>query len=95
MQSLEAYRRAKLSCRDFRRLYDRECHVCRFTMRLFERMQADGQSPAQLAAAAGEDLPAVAALLEAEHCDPELVVRLCRHLGLAPPPACPRRTGRR
>lgn len=91
MQSFESYRRAKLSRRDFRRRYARECHVCRHTMGIFKRMSDEGQSPTQLAAAAGEDQGAVAALLEAEHCDPELVVRLCRHLGAAPPPDCPRR----
>jgi hypothetical protein len=95
MQPLEAYRRAKLSRRDFRQLYARECHVCRHTLDLFGRMQAMGLSPAQLASAAGEDPAAVIALLDAEYCDPELMVRLARHLGVAAPPDCPRRTHRR
>lgn len=92
MQSFEAYRRDKLARKEFRQLYARECHVCPHTVRIFERMLTDGRSPKQLAAEAGEALSAIIALMDAEYCDPGLTVRLCRHLGLAAPSDCPRRT---
>ena len=91
MQPLDAYRRRKLAHTDFQRLYTRECHVCRHTVAIFDRMLADGQSPDQLAAVAGEDLPDVIALMDAEDCDPDLTIRLCRHLGLEAPSSCPRK----
>lgn len=92
MQSLDAYRRRRLNQRAFRQLYERECHICRHTVGIFKQMLSRGESPEKLAAATETGLADVIALMEAEHCDPDLAVRLCRHLGIEVPPACPRRS---
>lgn len=90
MQSLDAYRQHKLKQTVFRQFYERECHVCRHTVGIFEQMLATGRTPEQLVAETDADLPAIMALLEADRCDPGLVLRLCRHLGIEAPPDCPR-----
>lgn len=90
MQPFDRYFREKMKDGAFRALYDAECNVCANTMRIFEKAELDNISLDRLAGevnAAPEDLEA---LRDADHCDPHLVIRLCRRLGLAVPEHCPR-----
>lgn len=90
MKTFRQFFREKTSHATFKELYDRECNVCKFTVRIFERMAALDIDTAQLA----EDLEIRAAdltsLKEADSCDPRMVIRLCRHLGLVGPKSCPK-----
>lgn len=93
MHTFKDYRAGKLRDKAFRALYERECHVCRVTVRIFETLEDEGISLAEVATALGVAEKDLQALKDADRCDPGLVVRLCRHLQLDPPEACPRMSG--
>lgn len=80
----------KLDDEGFRELYERECHVCCTTVRIIAKLHQDGIAPEAIAAELGVEASALHDLESADYCDPELVRRLCRHLGQAVPESCPR-----
>jgi hypothetical protein len=80
----------KLDDEDFRQLYDRECHVCCNTVRIIAKLHQDGITAETLAAELGIEVAGLRDLETADYCDPALVRRLCRHLGLPDPGPCPR-----
>lgn len=90
MLSLKALSEEMMGDPDFKALYEGECNVCTSTMRIFARLHADKQDCKELARALGVGFAALTALGEAEHCDPHLAIRLCRHLDLPVPENCPR-----
>ena len=90
MQSFKALCRNMLDEPAFRDLFDKECHVCTATMRIFARLHGQGENTAELARSMGVSPTAIDNLADAEYCDPHLVIRLCRHLDLPVPENCPR-----
>jgi hypothetical protein len=62
-------------------------------MAIFEKVDCEHISMAALARDVKTEVAALEALRDADHCDPGLVIRLCRHLGLPEPDVCPRRDG--
>ncbi len=94
MQSLKALSQELLADPAFRELFDKECHVCTSTMRIFARMYTENRKAAEIAQALGVDPASVGNLATAEYCDPHLVVRLCQHLDLPVPVNCPRMTAK-
>ena len=91
MQNFKQYFKDKLKDPAFKELYDRECHVCRNTLRIFHKMDRENLSIEDIAAALGAEPRSLQLLHDADYCDPELVVRLCRELDLPLPQECPRR----
>ncbi len=81
----------KLDDREFKTLYEQECHVCAYTMQIFEAIERRQLTLNRVAADLTVSVDALLKLKSADVCDPHLVVQLCRHLDLAPPPDCPRR----
>ena len=71
-------------------LFRTECHVCRYTVKIFEKLEDQGPGLDELARTLGVGKQALLDLRAADYCDPELVVRLCRFLELPTPPDCPR-----
>ena len=91
MQRFDRYFQSKMNDPAFAALYDKECHVCAKTIQIFAQMEKDDIALAGLAESMGVAVDRLKELRDAEYCDPELVVRLCRYLGLAVPERCPRR----
>ena len=89
MQHFRQYFKDKLNNLSFRELYEKECHVCRNTLRIFEKMTGENLSIEKMAAVLGADFRSLQLLQDADYCDPELVVRLCRELDLPVPESCP------
>ena len=90
MQTLRTFCRGMLSDPAFEDFYRRECHVCPCTVRIAEAFDAAPAALQNAAAAVGAAPDAVQALVDADHCDPALTARLCRHLNLPVPENCPR-----
>ena len=91
MQHFKHYLKDKLDDPSFRELFDRECHVCCNTLGIFQKMNREKLSIEKMAAILDTDPRSLQLLQDADYCDPELVVRLCRKLDLPPPEDCPRR----
>ncbi|MBN2525210.1 MAG: hypothetical protein JXR76_02370 [Deltaproteobacteria bacterium] len=90
MKQFRHYFQTKLNDTAFCDLFDKECHVCAYTVKIFEKMTAqniDVDDMAQMVASTPE---AIVSLMNADHCMPHLVVRLCQTLDLPSPPDCPR-----
>ena len=92
MQPFDRYFQEKMQNPEFRAFYEAECHVCANTVGIFAKAEVDGISLTVLAEMVDTTAASLAALRDAEHCDPRLVIRLCRQLGLQAPQACPRLT---
>jgi hypothetical protein len=90
MQTFKQFFREKTSQAAFKDLYERECNVCAFTVRIFEKMEVLGIETSQLAADLNVSAAEMTSLKEADSCDPRLVIRLCHHLGLDGPQTCPK-----
>ncbi|MFH1985411.1 MAG: hypothetical protein ABIL58_26540 [Pseudomonadota bacterium] len=90
MQTLRTLCRDMLSDPAFEDCYRRECHVCPCTVRIAEALDVDTGALQKAAAAVNATPEAVHALVDADHCDPDLTIRLCRHLNLPVPENCPR-----
>ena len=90
MQPFERYFDNKMKDNGFKAYYEAQCHVCANTMWIFEKAAHEEISMTALAKQAGTTPEALAALRDADHCDPRLVIRLCRQLGLQEPANCPR-----
>jgi hypothetical protein len=75
----------------FRELFIRECHVCSNTLLIFEKMDRDHLSIEEVASLLGMDPQELQRLRDADYCDRELVIRLCKQLALPLPMNCPRK----
>jgi len=90
VQTFKQLFREKTSHAAFKELYERECNVCAYTMRIFEKAEVLGVDTTRLAADLNVPAADLTRLKEADSCDPRLVIRLCRHLGLHEPKSCPK-----
>ena len=90
MRTLDQLRRVKMDCPDFAALYRKECHICANTVRIFEKMGRMDLSMTALAEALEVETGTIQRLCDGDDCDPGLVARICRHLGLPVPENCPR-----
>jgi hypothetical protein len=91
LKKFRLYFHDKMTDAPFREFYERECHVCPNTLRIFEKMDRDHLSIEEVASFLQTDPQCLQKLLDADYCDPDLVVRLCRQLELPVPCNCPRR----
>ncbi len=91
MQTLKGLLHQRFGDADFKRFFDRECHVCPVTVAIIARCDEQGLSLTKLAETLGVDEQALQQLADADYCDPELVRRLCRQLEIPAPATCPRR----
>jgi predicted DCC family thiol-disulfide oxidoreductase YuxK len=80
-----------MSDASFREFFEKECHVCSNTVRIFEKMDRDRLSIETVASILQVDPQSLQKLMDADYCDPELVIRLCRQLDLPIPQDCPRK----
>jgi hypothetical protein len=94
MQTFRQLLERKTRDTDFKALYEQECNVCLYTVRIFEKLETQGIDLKRLAAEMKMDKAELQALKEADCCDPRMVIALCRHLNLDGPPACPKLNGR-
>lgn len=92
MQPFDRYFQKKMQNAEFRAFYETECHVCANTVGIFAKAEADGISLTTLAEMVDTTAASLAGLRDADHCDPQLVIRLCRQLGMQEPQVCPRLT---
>jgi hypothetical protein len=81
-----------MSDASFQEFFEKECHICSNTVRIFEQMDRDRLSIETVASLLQADAQALQKLRAADYCDPELVVRLCRQLELPIPQDCPRKS---
>ena len=88
MQPFDRYFRDKMKDADFKALYDDQCCVCANTVAIFEKMEAEKISMSALAEDVESDPEQLHRLRDADHCNPHLVIRLCRRLGLHVPESC-------
>lgn len=95
MQHFKHYFKRKLEDPSFRESFEQQCHVCRNTIRIFQRMIEKKISIEEMAMILKVGPKSLQNLRDADYCDPDLVVRLCRELELSPPEACPRGDRRR
>ena len=91
MQPFDRYFRDKMKDSAFKALYEAECHVCATTMEIVAKAEIETISLTDLARDVNADPQELEMLRDADHCNPDLVVRLCRRLGLREPASCPRR----
>jgi hypothetical protein len=80
----------KLENESFRQLFKSECHVCRTTIRVIERLCQQGLEPHAVAAELGIEPHQLQELEDADYCDPLLVRDLCVRLQIPVPDSCPR-----
>ncbi len=90
MQTYRQLFREKTENEDFSILYEQECNVCAYTVRIFEKIESMGVVLEQLATDLNTSVDALIALKEADCCKPRLVIDLCRYLSLEKPPSCPK-----
>lgn len=90
MRQYRHYFSKKLDDAEFCDLFEKECHVCACTVKIFEKMTTQNNCVEDLAEAVQSEPAEVRALMDADYCNPKLVVRLCRHLDVPLPSACPR-----
>ena len=95
MQHFKHYFKMKLEDPSFRESFELECHVCRNTIGIFQRMAEKKISIEEMAMILKVGPKSLCELRDADYCDPDLVVRLCHKLDLSPPEACPRKNRRR
>ena len=93
MRKFRPYFHEKMEDASFREFFERECHVCSNTLMIFEKMDRDNLSIEDAALLLRTDSPSLQKLRDADYCDPDLVVRLCRQLELPLPLHCPRKKG--
>jgi hypothetical protein len=90
LKNFRRYFHDKIADVSFREFYEKECHVCSNTLRIFEKMDRDHLSIEEVASDLQTDPQCLKKLLDADYRDPELVIRLCRKLELPLPRNCPR-----
>ena len=81
---------SKMKDNDFRCLFEKECHICPNTLKIFDKIEKEKIMLEDLARQLQIDIQALRDLENADYCDPGLVVLLCNHLGIAPPSGCRR-----
>ena len=91
MKKFQNYFHEKIRNASFREFYEKECHVCPNTLRIFEKIDREHLSIEEAASLLQTNPQSLQKLQDADYCDPELVVRLCRQLGLPLPQNCPRK----
>jgi hypothetical protein len=91
LKRFRLYFQNKMTDAPFRELFERECHVCSNTLRISEKMDRAHLSVEEIASLVKTEPLCIQKLLDADYCDPELVIRLCRQLELPLPRDCPRR----
>lgn len=71
----------KMADPDFKSFYAEECHICARTLKVIELMESTGERDRILKRL---NIPAdeYEALKQGDHCRPEQVMRLCRHLDI-------------
>lgn len=92
MQTFRSLINSKLCNEEFKCLYDQECNICKFTVRIFEKIHLEKIFLDALANKLGIETQEIQELEEAEHCNPHLVIRLCDYLSLEAPSDCPKMT---
>jgi hypothetical protein len=90
MRTFKELFRKKMGDPAFAALYAQECHVCRYTVRIFEKIEDQCIELETLASDMKVGTDALQDLKEANRCNPRLVIDLCRHLALEPPGNCPK-----
>lgn len=81
---------SKLSHEEFKCLFDQECNICKYTVRIIEKIHREKIPLQTLAGELGVNKQDIQDLEDAEHCNPHLVIRLCNHLSLEAPSDCPK-----
>ena len=94
MQSFRNLFNKKLEDPDFKTLYEAECHVCSNTIQIFAKLFEQNLSLELIGKQLDLDAKDLQLLLDGDYCDPPVVIRLCRHLGLHVPENCPRMPNR-
>ncbi len=82
----------KLSDPCFESFYKKECHICSLTTTLISMLDRKNDLSEILSTLKIPEKD-YALLKSGDRCDPEQVIRLCRHLGVDTPPrpgTCPR-----
>lgn len=90
MQTFRQLLKHKTGNDAFKTLYEQECNVCPYTVRIFEKVETAGIDLAQLAVELDVTVQTLIDLKEADCCPPRLVIDLCHYFGMAPPPDCPK-----
>jgi len=91
LKKFRPYFREKMKDASFREFFEKECHVCSNTLMIFEKMDRANLSIEDVASVLRTDPQSLQELRDADYCDPELVIRLCRQLELPLPRDCPRK----
>ena len=90
MQTFRQLFKDKTCNAGFHDLYQQECNVCPFTVRIFEKVDAQQIDLPTLAQTLDLPVESIRDLMDADCCDPRIVIDLCRHLGLDAPESCPK-----
>ena len=91
MGTLREHLAGKLSNPEFRAGYETWCEACVGTMEVIGRIHAAGANVAELARQIGIEPQRIAAFMDAERCEYEVMAKLCVHFGLMPPEGCARK----
>jgi hypothetical protein len=81
---------SKLNDEKFKCLFDQECNICKYTVRIIEKIHLEKIPMKTLAKDLGVNQQDIQELEDAEYCNPHLVIRLCDHLSLEAPSYCPK-----
>lgn len=81
---------SKLDDKKFKSLFDQECNICKFTVRIIEKIHLEKIYLDELANKLGIEKQDIQELEDAEHCNPHLVLRLADYFSLKAPSDCPK-----
>jgi len=90
VQTFRSLINSKLCDEEFKCLFDQECNICKFTVRIFEKIHLEKISLDELADKLGIEKDKIQELEDAEHCNPHLVIHLCNYMSLEAPSDCPK-----
>ena len=91
MATLRDHLAGKLSDPEFRAGYSNWCEACARTMEIIGRIHEAGTPVEELARQIGIGSERIAAFIDAERCEYEVMMELCARFGLTPPEDCPRK----
>ena len=94
MATLREHLAGRLSDPEFRAGYSNWCEACARTMEVIGRIHAAGASVEELARQTGIESESIAAFIDAERCEYEVMTKLCARFGIAAPEDCPRKGSR-
>ncbi|WP_022665596.1 hypothetical protein [Desulfospira joergensenii] len=83
----------RMASKEFQQLYQRECHICSTTMKLVSVMEKDRDALPGILNSLDISFQNYENIRQGEDCNPRVVERLCRHLGIGEPGLfknCPR-----